>query len=376
MGCENPASIEQEAQKVIEWSKGNIMPPSNIDIFVTNKCNLKCKFCHLGIKKDKLSFDNELSDEEILRMVKEGLELGIKKWYLEGGEPVYYSSRFLKIIRLIKKYNTYGNVNSNGTLFNEEIIREVIKTGWDEVTFSLDSHDSKIHDYIRGVPGTFSKAITNIKIFNRTKRQMKKEKPLVTLHSVITNLNYNSLDKIIKLAISLNIKDVTFTHLFFNGVTEYYTKFKLRKEHILDFEKSASLGYKLALRYGITTNLNQYITSLVASDLEKMDVLIKKKAEKEKKVLAIPCFEPWYRMIVLEDGKAGYCSFCCKYYDSENIRLKKLKDIWGGEKFQKVRKDMIKGKLPKECSMCPSSLVIRNEELRDYLKGKINNKNG
>jgi len=364
---------QERIKRIIEWSKGNLLPPCNIDFLLTSKCNLKCRFCRFGTEKRKIDYSRDLTHQEILRVVNEGLNLGIKEWFIEGGEPLYYSDVFLQIMEMIKKYDTFGNVNTNGTLFNDNIIKKVLETGWDEVTFSIDSANPKIHDELRGVPGTFEKAVTAIKKIQKMKKLLQKNEPKINIHSVITNKNYNSLDEIIKLAHKLKVKDVLFTHLF--KMNKHFNELSLKKKHINGFEINVKKAYELSLKYHMNTNLKDYIKTIRVKDLGKMDILLKARSrESNNKILSIPCFEPWYQIIILNDGKVGYCGRYSGNAKSENVRSKKLKDIWYGKNFEKIRRKIIMGKLPKFCRVCPTSRILRNENLRNDLKNILSNK--
>ena len=363
--------MKEESKRIIEWSKGCLLPPSNMDFLLTSRCNLRCKFCRFGIEKRKIDHSKDITYQEVLRTVDEGLKLGIKNWYIEGGEPLFYSDKLLQIIKMIKEYDTYGNFNTNGTLFTDEIIQKIIEIEWDEITFSIDSANPEIHDELRGVPGTFDKSITAIKKIQEMKMSLGKDKPVIGIHSVITNKNYNQLDEIIKLAHRLKVESVHFTHLFED--TKHFNELKLGKKHICDFEKNVKDAYKLAIEWNIRNNLNEYIKTISVEDLGKMDTFLKAKGleNRNNKILSIPCFTPWFQMIVLNNGTVGYCSRFDEEIESENIKTKKLKDIWYGKHFEKIRKEMIRGKFKSWCHMCPTSMVIHNEELRNYLKNTL-----
>ena len=137
--------------------------------------------------------------------------------------------------------------------------------------------------------------------------------------------------------------------------------------------KKMSKKHRLSVKWNMNTNLKEHIKTIHTKDLEKLDILLKTKGAENKndKILSIPCFKPWFQMEVLNDGKVGYCDFFCEEEVAENARAKKLKDIWYGEYFEKVREEIIKGKLPNWCYMCPTSMVIDNEGIRNYLKKKI-----
>ena len=56
-------------------------------ISVTDKCNLNCFYC-MPNDKDNPKVTHQLSDDEILRIIKVSVTQGITKFRLTGGEPL------------------------------------------------------------------------------------------------------------------------------------------------------------------------------------------------------------------------------------------------------------------------------------------------
>ena len=57
-------------------------------ISITDRCNLRCLYCVPEGRIPKLGHDDILSYEEILRLLKIGIRLGIRKVRVTGGEPL------------------------------------------------------------------------------------------------------------------------------------------------------------------------------------------------------------------------------------------------------------------------------------------------
>ncbi len=57
-------------------------------ISITDRCNLKCIYCVPRDLIPRLSHDDILTYEEILRLVRIGIKLGISKIRVTGGEPL------------------------------------------------------------------------------------------------------------------------------------------------------------------------------------------------------------------------------------------------------------------------------------------------
>lgn len=113
-------------------------------ISVTDRCNLRCRYCmpECGVKK--LSHDDILNLEEILHVSELFSRLGIKKFRITGGEPLLRRN-LPSLIRNLKKISGIEQVNltTNGVLL-PKLAHELISAGLDGINLSLDTLDEKI----------------------------------------------------------------------------------------------------------------------------------------------------------------------------------------------------------------------------------------
>ncbi|MBQ6296210.1 MAG: GTP 3',8-cyclase MoaA [Selenomonadaceae bacterium] len=113
-------------------------------ISVTDRCNLRCRYCmpECGVKK--ISHNEILSLEEVLRVAKIFSQLGIKKIRLTGGEPLLRKN-LPSLIRELKNISSIEQVTltTNGVLL-KTFAQELIAAGLDGVNLSLDTLEEKI----------------------------------------------------------------------------------------------------------------------------------------------------------------------------------------------------------------------------------------
>jgi len=83
------------------------------------KCNLQCNWCDT-----KYALENgiEMSIEEILQEVG---EYPSKSVSITGGEPLLQRDELLELVRRLKDSDYWIQINTNGTIFDEEIFRLV-----------------------------------------------------------------------------------------------------------------------------------------------------------------------------------------------------------------------------------------------------------
>lgn len=125
---------------------------------ITNACNAKC--IHCGSRSGQQR-ENELTEQEALRVCNELKELGCQYVTLIGGE-FFLSPYWEKICKRLLDHNIRVGPLTNGILLNETNIQKLKNLGIRTVYLSIDGL-KKTHDYIRGVPGLFDKVIKNIK---------------------------------------------------------------------------------------------------------------------------------------------------------------------------------------------------------------------
>jgi len=189
---------------------------------------------------------------------------------------------------------------------------------------------------------------------------------------VLNKKNYKKLPEMVKLAERLGA-DALFVEpmILFSPLAKHLVLGpKEAKELPKYIERTRELGEK----YNILPTI-----SLVGVDLE-FDEKIAKKTNKARKILikeakkykdpllSIPCYAPWYYLMVRADGTVLHCG---EWEEPlENIRRKSLREVWFGEKFEEVRKMMIGHKLPPCCDKCRPNVINDMRQIRrSIMKG-------
>ena len=112
-------------------------------ISVTDRCNLRCRYCmpECGVKK--LPHDRILTLEEVLRVADMFSRLGIR---LTGGEPLLRRNLPL-LIRELKRLPDMEQVvlTTNGVLL-KKLIGELKAAGLDGINLSLDTLDENVFE--------------------------------------------------------------------------------------------------------------------------------------------------------------------------------------------------------------------------------------
>lgn len=127
--------------------------PSVLGIEPTNICNLNCKICVSGQNQ---SAPGMMSMTLFNRIIEESLQYG-KRWMIilhNLGEPLVHPE-IAQMVRIIKRKKAARLVQfaTNGLLATEDILNELIGSGVDSITFSIDAYSRQDYSDLKGMDG-------------------------------------------------------------------------------------------------------------------------------------------------------------------------------------------------------------------------------
>jgi len=117
-------------------------------ISVTDRCNLRCRYCMPEEGVQLMPHDDILTFEEIKALVKAGIEQGITKVRLTGGEPLVRKD-IVKLVKMIAELPGIEDLamTTNGILL-DRFAGELKEAGLQRVNISLDTMDPEKFEYI------------------------------------------------------------------------------------------------------------------------------------------------------------------------------------------------------------------------------------
>ena len=143
-------------------------------ISVTDRCNLRCRYCMPEEGIYLLNHEDILSFEEIIDVVRVAVSQGIDKFRITGGEPLVRKD----IVTLISLIAAVSGVNdlsmtTNG-IFLEELAQPLKDAGLQRVNISLDTmsplkfseitRGGDIHKVLRGIQAAKDAGLEPVKI--------------------------------------------------------------------------------------------------------------------------------------------------------------------------------------------------------------------
>ncbi|WP_425387068.1 GTP 3',8-cyclase MoaA [Alicyclobacillus contaminans] len=131
-------------------------PVSDLRISVTDRCNFRCTYCMpkevFGADYPFLPHSALLSFEEIVRLVRLFVQLGVRKVRLTGGEPLL--RRDLEtLVAMIAEVEGIEDMalTTNGSMLTPERARALKAAGLRRVTISLDAMDDAVFQALNDV---------------------------------------------------------------------------------------------------------------------------------------------------------------------------------------------------------------------------------
>jgi SynChlorMet cassette radical SAM/SPASM protein ScmE len=166
-----------------------IKTPRSLDLEITNRCNLRCKYCsHFTSAGD---VDSDLPKEEWLKFFEELNRCAVMDVTISGGEAFCREDLKELVDGVVRNRMRFG-ILSNGTLITDEISEFLASTGrCNSVQVSIDGSIPMTHDVFRG-KGNFVKAVNGLK-------SLQKYKISVTVRVTIHKQNVDDLESVTKL---------------------------------------------------------------------------------------------------------------------------------------------------------------------------------
>lgn len=143
-------------------------------VSVTDRCNLRCRYCMPAEGIEKIQHEAVLSLEAIENMVRAMAGLGIEKVRLTGGEPLIRGG----IVSLVERLNAIPGIRelvltTNGLLLSQ-MAADLKAAGLKRINISLDTLDSdkyaymtrggKLQDVLDGIAAAKAVGLVPIKI--------------------------------------------------------------------------------------------------------------------------------------------------------------------------------------------------------------------
>ncbi len=141
-------------------------PLRDLRISVTDRCNFRCRYCMprevFGADFEFLQRQRLLTFEEINRVVKSLLPLGIKKVRITGGEPLLRRD-LANLVAMLSDHDLDLALTTNASLL-AKYAKVLSKAGLNRVTVSLDAMDEATFQEMNDVELSIQQVLDGIEV--------------------------------------------------------------------------------------------------------------------------------------------------------------------------------------------------------------------
>jgi len=343
------------------YFKGGRSPlPEAITLFLTYRCNLRCKMCgqwgESGVTKTSQS--ENIKEEIPLDILKDFIDkVAVFKpsITLFGGEPLLYSG-CIDLIKHIKRKKMHALMITNGAMIKGHM-EKIAESGLDDLNVSLDGGE-KLHDEIRGMDGLYAKITGGLKELAAYKRSKGIKNPLVNLQCTITKYNYEQLEELLEVAREIKANSLTFHNLIFIGQDlierqkEYDERLKCSSKNWEGFVFKPEIDpEKLFLKIkSILSGKYPFAADFYPNlSLKGLRQYYNNPSYKPSEYPE-RCLSPWVCAYVFPDGEVRPC--LNSTYSFGNIKEDGFINIWNSKKAVSFRRILKKSKLFPACVRC------------------------
>ena len=355
---------------------GYSFPPKSICLILTEHCNLQCVMCDIGQENAKNSTKASFPLTASINKGESALKLEnwkqlvddivAKQWdpllLLTGTEPFLYP-QVTELIDYIVASNLRLHITTNGTLLSryaENLVDLCTKPGSITLTISLDGI-GEVHDSIRGVKGTFERAVNGLQAIDERKKSLGSKWPEVSLCYTISNFNDHHINEFVNWFYrrDFGLKSITFSHLWFKDKTIVEKHNQKHGKQCL-VQQANLTGLNIA-EIDMDSVAEQFRTiresynDLPFALFEQPQLT----AEESQKYYTQPtevvfyekCLAPWRNVAINPQGEVIVSPLCFDY-SLGNIAKQSFPQIWNGVPVKKFRRRLKKVGMYPACTRC------------------------
>jgi pyrroloquinoline quinone biosynthesis protein E len=193
-----------------------IGPPLWLLAELTYRCPLHCVFCYNPV--DFAKYEDELSTNDWLRVLREARAIGAVQCGFSGGEPLQRDDLEI-LVAEAHKLGCYTNLITSGIGLNEQRIARLKEGGLDHIQLSFQDSTREVNDFLSSTR-TFD-------LKRKAAALIKQHGYSMVLNCVIHRLNIDHVERIIELAVELEADYLELAN------TQFYSWAHLNRDQLL-----------------------------------------------------------------------------------------------------------------------------------------------
>ncbi|MBN1890516.1 MAG: radical SAM protein [Thermoflexales bacterium] len=333
----------------------------DLKLYLTRRCNLRCAMCTAWQERDA---QDELSTDEVARLLEQARSLGLAHLKLFGGEPMLRQD-LDAIVEHAAGLGVRCTLITNGSLLTGQRAEALVRAGLAQLDLSLDAGSASLHDAIRGVPGTWQRAVDGLQAVQSAAGRLGR-RVTVRVNAVVMRQNVLDLPRLVSQAVSLGVDQVVFNPAIpqRDNARGPAASYVLTRQDILRYNDEvapAILKQDTPYRWSVDPAF-LYIYGTRDEDVDNAA-----QCRYVERLQIERCFKPWYYMVIRENGDVLGCN-TVKHPLGRlgNVRRKSVEEIWFSDAFRQFRAACTPPRFA-ECARCCYNLALLNRRLGQAL---------
>lgn len=329
------APLKQKAKiffNILKFYRNNLTKPLVISnkpvvaqIEPTSQCNLRCEMCI----RDKIGVPIGTMKFEDFKKILGKLD-SLFKIHLSGQGEAFLNDELFKMIAYANKRGIIVNLNTNATLFTENIIKKICEVEIGEIAVSMESTEKEKYEKIRK-GAKFDRVVEGIKKLNLALKKNKK-RTIMSLAITILKENVEELPEFVKFADQMGVKKIIAQTI------------QEKEDYVKNYNSDAKKNIFSAYREKLKESLKK--TKEIARERKVWFIFDEEKSS--------GCIWPWRSIYVTWNGNT---TPCCKILDYKKFGTGNLLEedfwkVWNGKQYQMFRRLLRERKAPLPCKGC------------------------
>lgn len=362
-----------------------------VKLDMVNKCQLRCIMCHFA-HPDFVESDTTMGRELLEKVASELFPLAHDVVLSSSAEPLM-APELPRALELCREYDVPSfHFSTNALSLTEDIMRKIVDVQMPLMTISIDGATKQTFERVRP-PAKWEKFLGKFALIRRVKEELGSELPRLSATAVLMRCNIEEMPLLVRLVHEQGVSDINFVHMGVLGgmgmegqtlakdpqlsnriiaechaiATELGVGLMAPLPFPTDFDVQAAAGDIASAEEGG----GLAIAAESGDDVGIAEFLNHKNREFNLKVTPRErhnrmCYFPWYYVHVNPDGTVFPCGHWYEFTTFGDFKTQSFKEIWLGESFRELRRQIRKLDLRKVCANCTVSGMGRPDVLASF----------
>ena len=317
----------------------NYIRPTIAAIYITRKCNSKCKMCNFWKNEND---PEELTSQQWAIIFHNLKAFGVGFVGVNASGEMFTHPQVFEILQHLQDLHLPFGLNTNGLLLNKNRAELLAKSKPRQITIGLDGVGNDSYFQTRGLRQGFEKVSRNIQHLKNVGIEN------IAIGSVLMYENIDDWVNIVKFAIEKKLAGVRFTAFhdaYFNPGNLNTKSVYATPSFLHKVDEEIKKLIRLKKSTGMVRNSEAYLKQ------------VPRFFKDQKNFFPVPCLQGSNRIEIDTHGNVTLCSFVTKALG--NLLSSRMETIWRSEAHQRARRNAYLGNCPRCNLSCYSEENIR-----------------